>query len=260
MLIRAGRVGAVGRTRVTLSDVNRLLSYMTTRPDATRAGHIATLINTLDAVGIWKKLAVLYVTAAHDAQAAILNWRNPSRNPLTLVNSPLITTDRGLKSDGSTSYANLTLNPAANANGLLQQNDMAMGVWITTAATGTSGDFGNTNSQIFSRSPAADWRIQTTSNQAGGNQIAGVSNITRLVSWSRLSSTSYKVFYRGSELATVSVASTGFSANMFLGRVVAAQYSTAQIGAAFAGAGLTDAEMLALSNALDTYMTAIGAM
>lgn len=262
MLVRAGRAGAVGRTRVTLSDADRLLSYMTTRPNSTRAGHIATLINTLKSSGVWSKLAVLYLLAAHDAQAATLNWTNPARNQLTLINSPVITTDRGLQSDGATSYAQVTnLNVANGVNAKLTLNDMAMGAWITAAATGNSGEMAATNSAVFSRTSAGAGNIQTRANDGTSTTTSGLGTVTRLVSWSRLSSTAYKAFYRGAVVASPSVASTAFTSQpSFIGRVSGSNYSTAQIGAAFMSAGLTDAEMLALSNALDTYMTAIGAM
>lgn len=262
MLIQAGRVGAVGRTRVALSDTDRLISYMTTRPDATRAGHIATLINTLKSSGVWSKLAVLYLLAAHDAQAATLNWMNPSRNALLLFNSPAITTDRGLQSDGSTSYAQITnFNIANGINAKLTLNDMALGAWITTAATGASAEFAATNSAIYSRTSAGAGNIQTRANDQSTQTTSGLGTVTRLLSWSRLSSTAYKVYYRGAVVASPAIASTVFTSQAsFIGRVAGGLYSNSQIGAAFMSAGLTDAEMLALSNALDTYMTAIGAM
>lgn len=55
-------------------EARALMARMTTAPSASRARAIATLVRTLKAAGIWSKLDLLYILAAHDAQAARLNW------------------------------------------------------------------------------------------------------------------------------------------------------------------------------------------
>ena len=51
-----------------------LFARMTVQPDNTRKALINSTIVGLKASGIWAKADALYVTAAHDAQSARLNW------------------------------------------------------------------------------------------------------------------------------------------------------------------------------------------
>lgn len=108
----AGLIGPVVGLDATLTytdfadETGALLSAMTTEPDDTRKTLIDTTIKALKTAGIWAKLDTLYFLAAHNAQAARLNWKSPGTFTLSPVNSPTFTTDTGYASDGSTSYLN----------------------------------------------------------------------------------------------------------------------------------------------------------
>ncbi len=92
-----------------------LLSRMTVTPSTARKQLIDALIATLVGAGIWAKLDALYLLAAHDAQAARLNWIADRYN-LTAVNSPTFTTDRGYAGTGAAMYLDTGFNPATAAS------------------------------------------------------------------------------------------------------------------------------------------------
>jgi len=68
---------------------------MSVAPSAARQLVIDALIRQLKDAGVWAKLDVLYVIAAHDIQAGRVNWKNPGTFTATEVSAPTFTTDRG---------------------------------------------------------------------------------------------------------------------------------------------------------------------
>lgn len=68
------------------SDANALFAAMTVQPNTLRKKIILSTIHSLKLAGIWNKLDALWIPAAHDRQAARLNWRNPALFELTEKN------------------------------------------------------------------------------------------------------------------------------------------------------------------------------
>src|SRR5882724_11855738 len=60
------------------TDALALFDAMVPAPNAARKTLINTLILALKSAGIWTRLDVLYVTAAHAAQPATRNWKAPT--------------------------------------------------------------------------------------------------------------------------------------------------------------------------------------
>ncbi len=89
-----------------------LIARMTAAPDSARRGQIDALVRALKIAGIWPKLAALYLTAAHDAQAARLNWVSGSHD-LTEHGALTFTADRGYTGDGSTGYLDSGWSPVS---------------------------------------------------------------------------------------------------------------------------------------------------
>jgi hypothetical protein len=131
------------------AETTTLLAAMSSQPDATRTTAINTLIAALKTAGIWAKLDVLYILAAHDAQAARLNWKTPASFTATAVNTPTFTTDRGYNGNGSTSYLTTGFTPSTHAT-QMTQNSASVFAWNRTARAGATGaacgcDDGNTS-------------------------------------------------------------------------------------------------------------------
>lgn len=129
-----------------------LFARMAIQPGAARKGQINALIAGLKQAGVWSRLDAFYMLAAHDAQAARLNWVADAYN-LTAVNNPAFEVDRGYTGNGFNAYLDTGFNPVT-AGGKFALNDAHMGVWCLTDAAEDRNDMGNLNARIFSRTAA----------------------------------------------------------------------------------------------------------
>ena len=64
---------------------------MSVQPTNARKALIDALITSLKSAGVWAKLDVLWIPAAHDSQAGRLNWKSPGTFTLAEVSSPTFT-------------------------------------------------------------------------------------------------------------------------------------------------------------------------
>lgn len=258
-------LGTGGGYTFTNAEAAALVARFTTPPDSTRKGHIDTLVGALRTAGVWSKLDALYVTAAADAQAAQRNWIADAYN-LTPVNSPTFTADRGYAGNGSSSYINtgLTLSSASK----FVQDSASLGIWCRTDSSANQLEAGarisvsSRQSLLSARnaSGVAEGRINRDISETG---IAVASSVGLLVA-TRTSSTLTTLYKNGSSIGTYSntsvvpaphelyllAANTAGTANVF---------SSRQVSVAWAGGGLTGSENVAIYNALNTYLTAVGA-
>jgi hypothetical protein len=237
-------------------DVNAYLLAMSVTPDATRIGHLETLIGGLKTDGVWSKLEWLSILAAHDAQAARINAVNPAQIA-SETGTLTFTTDRGYTGDGSSGS-------------------------LDTGVLGT--DVGETDNCMFGF-------VRTVSTVTGSSVIGASANLG--VAHNTGSST---IAYRGRTSASatrsrspdapilVGGRRTGSSLNAFRGdgsgvshgtvqtrstggvtgnvRILAGStggFSNGELSTVGWGQYLSDAECTALNTHLRTYLTAVGA-
>ncbi len=239
-----------------------LFARMTIAPSATRKGQIDTLIRALKTAGVWTKMDVFRVHAAHDAQAARLNWASTSYDAAA-VNSPTFTTDRGYTGDGATSYLDSGFNPAT-AGGLFAQDKAHMGVWCGTDVTASVQiDVGNSRSRINSRSAGNAAIAGNTI--TGSNVLLPAATSVGHTCWSRTISTEFETSKNGTVLTSSAVASAALNSLPYYELAIAAagpaagNFSTRRVQATHWGSDLTAAERTAVYDALAAYMTAVGA-
>lgn len=242
------------------ADAATLIAAMTTTPDATRQGHINTLITGLKADGVWTKLDELWVTAAHAEQAALLGWKRYKN--LTAVNAPTFTVDRGFAGNGTTSYLNTNYVPSTDGVNYTL-NDASLGVYSRTAGISGSTLIGaGPNTTIVK---IATPNLRGNINGALGSQaiaaaVAAGFNVVR-----RASSTHVQGWKNGAQIGSdVSASSASLTSSaLYLDALnnggTAIEFDTTQIAAAFVGAAMSEAQQLALYNRIQTYMTAVGA-
>lgn len=251
-----------------------LFARMSSPPDSVRKSAINTLIGSLKSAGAWSKLDVLQVYAAADSQAALLNWMSSSYDA-SVVSSPTFEADRGFKTNGSSSYINTGWNPGAGVN--FTQDSSTFGLW-----SGYSGLSANSINGSWGPGPTprsgcsiqliglgyssiahalnhnqnyatSQWNTPTTSGHGGHGVHASA----------RTGSSAQKNYAQGlPQSTTTAYASvTRNSRNLFLGALnhdgSPSTYAAWQFGAFFAG-DLSDAQLLALSDALTIYMQAVG--
>ena len=245
-----------------------LVSRMAARPTDARIAGIDTLVRALKDAGIWgTKLKQLSILAAHVEQAAKLNWITDAFN-LSASGGPTFTVDRGFTGNGApgpeTAQLDTGFSPAAQTTaGLIGLTDVSFGAWdltATDAAAGSMGTadqawflinrFGNTNNSLLNLN---DTNYHGVSGEAGGTGLTAVD---------RSSTGQLRQFKNGVLLGGAAVSSNGGTSapagNVLLLR--AGSYSSHQMAAEFIGRSMTDAQHLALYNAINTFLGSIGAL
>lgn len=242
------------------AETEAFLAAMSVAPDDTRKEAYDAFVVAMKAAGLWAKADVISLLAAHDAQAARLNLKNPGTGAgqvWSAVNSPTFTTDRGFAGDGATSYLDLGIGFASLSNYTL--NDCCALIWSLTDSAGAVRDFGSASSvNAFIEGRSAGGNLNIRANQASAN-AAATPNSLGFFGYDRSGASALKAFKNGTALATHTTASSSLgTGNITIGRGNVT-YSARQIAAAFIGAHLTDAEHSALYNAYAAWMSAVGA-
>lgn len=109
-----------------------LVARMDVPPDAARVAAIDQVIATLGNAGIWGKLDLLLVLAAHHPQAALLNWKGASYSATTM-GAPVFVADRGFFTDGSDDAIDWAWSPANGSRSARTPPCSARGFVGTTA-------------------------------------------------------------------------------------------------------------------------------
>lgn len=233
-----------------------LFARFTTPPTTQRASQINTLIGAMKTAGVWSKLDGFYVMAAADAQAAQRNWIADSFN-LTLVSTPTFTADRGYQGNGTSTRLTTGFNPTTAPSPKLVLNSANVGVWSLTDGQSNLSDAGNGNLRVTVR--AADnttaGRLNNTVSPTAVSSLDG----RGLFSLSRADATTGRFYKNGAQVNTQTWASSALSNDAFAFCGSALSFSTRQQAAGYFGQDLTTAEQLALYNALNTYLVAVGA-
>lgn len=254
-------------SRVALSpfcaEAIALFDAMEVKPPRARMLSINALIVALIDAGVWAKLDVFDVFAAHSEQAAMLNWKSPGTQDPTNVGGASFEADRGVTGNGSTSYVNANFNPSSGSHQYVR-NSASFGGWARTAALSTALDIGRGG---VARNQLA---FRTTSNLIGSGRINDVTTSTPadtvvatavgLTALDRPDGSTKRFFKNGAQVgADVSVSSDATLPDGFLiGGSQSAGTSTRQFSMFFAGASL-GAGHAALYAAMLIYLQAVGA-
>lgn len=269
--IQSGRFGAGSGYSYTNAEAATLVAAMSSAPDDTRKGVIDTCIGAIKTAGVWTKLDCLWILAAHDSQAALLDWKNLS--DATAVNSPTFTTDRGFTGDGSTSYINTNFTPSTDGVNYTQ-NSACMGAYLNagtdTAVSGPNSIGFNSNSNAR-QSRIEPWRsatggatVRVRMNDATATTVGTIATRFGLTASNRSASNAVQVYRNGSSIGTSAVTSAalgtidayilGFNdAGLLTGQ------NDNRCAAAFVGGSLTSTEHADLFTAIEAYLDAVGA-
>ena len=244
---------------VVSSAAAAIIAAMETPPSAARASAITTLVNTLQSAGIWDLLDVLYVLAAADSQAALLNWKDPSSFVASPVNSPTFTADRGFTGNGTNSRVNTGWVPSTNGV-KYTQNSASVWLWSNTEGSVTNGDLGgkvDATKQCLMRLRSANSFLGRV-NDADSTQVANGDAIG-FFGMQRISSTTKNYWKNGAQLGTdISANSVGVNADaQWICGCNSTGFPTNQQALAAWGASLAGKEV-AFYNAVRAYMQAVG--
>jgi hypothetical protein len=224
---------------------------------------IDNAIRSLVTTGVWTKLDMLFVFAAHDAQAALVDWKVPSSlATLQGTGGPTFTTDRGFTPDGVDDYVDLNYAPATASRGLAQ-NDAHIGVRCLGTSTNTSdADYGG--NAAFSRIRARDssncrFSLCTSTFTTFPADTLGTN--AHIVAVRRDAENQLGFKNNAGQLVSGAVASSGVPGAMYAGRSgTTVVYSNRQIALVHCGVALTDQNVADVYSALNTYLQGVGAV
>lgn len=240
-----------------------LVAAMTTPPTVAREAAITTLVSNLQASGVWSRLDLLYVTAAADSQAALLNWISPGNFTATPLAGPTFTADRGYTGNGTSQAIKTGWAPGTNGVNFTLNNCSAW-FWNLREIEYANGDIGSkvtATAQVLFRAKTINvmsGRLNDghLSPQPVSNSAIGFFGIARTASNARQY---FKngVAVSGSASAEPSVALNN-DEQWFLG-CNSTSFSPQQQAVAAWGASLAGREA-AFYNALLIYLRAVGAV
>jgi len=242
------------------ADAAAYFAAMTVQPDATRKGLINDLIVGAKADGVWSPLDWLLL-AGHDAQAALVNARQPAK--IATVSGALTwTTDRGYQGDGSTGFIDIgeVYNAAGNT---YAQNSATVGVWcnLEGGAAGIIPHCGNTGADRNAIRPR-----NTTGNESfnicdstGSVFMTNVGSRTGHRTGTRQGATDKRGYFNGGLVATLAISSTAVSATNGTVFRASTLYTADRLPAFYSGEGMTGTQVAAWHARLNTFLTAIGA-
>jgi hypothetical protein len=235
----------------------RIFAAFTTPPTPARQTLIQNAVASLMTAGVWDKLDRLYMFAAADSQAALINWKQPGTGDATLVNAPAFVADRGF-TGGSTKYINCNFNSTIGSPNITANSACLFGRALTDVKE-VNCMWGNTATNTTGMHPhytddtALGRVFQTTANAS-----VACTNAVAFWSTNRSGASAEQMYKDGSQVATVSVASLGLITQYVVLTNAPNLYWTGQIGSHGIGASLNATEQLALYNAERAYMTGVG--
>lgn len=241
-----------------------LLGRMTFPASGARVRLMDQTIRSLKSNGLWDKIDVLWVLAAHDSQAAGLNWKNPATFALTSVNSPTFTIDRGYAGDGATSYLNTGWEAARDGVNITQNAAHVMMCDRTVRAgdsTWQIGTYGDAGYMITIRPRNGSDAIGPYVNDSFGT--LSNTNSNGIFVATRTASNNVNVYRNGASLGSKSDTTDVLNLlELYIGALnlggSAFGHSTDQIAAVAVGANI-DSAQAAYYSVIQTYMTGVGA-
>ncbi len=242
---------------------------MSVQPDSTRKTYYNNYIKALKNAGVWAKLDVISLYAAHDAQAALLNLKNPGTFDATLVDPTTdvtFTVDRGFTTNGTDNYVDTNFNPST-AGGAFTQNAACFGIRCLS-----TGQFSVTPCGWFDGTDGVSLNPRNTSddpqfriNQASASAQSTTLSTAAAFLLANRSASNATQLYRNGAAVTVNTnpnqTSTALNNNnLYIGRLSAAGFAAIQCASTYLGGSLDATENSALYTADLTYMQAVGAV
>lgn len=228
----------------------------TTRKDACAALIDALLSGAVSGSNIWAKLDRLYITAAHDSQAACLDWKGGDN--LTPTSSPTFTADRGFTGNGTSTYLASGYNPTTDAVGYAL-NSCHLGIWSRTNVQNGGAAIGSTsNGMAFITPRNAGNTMPYRLNQASNTGPANTDGSGHLLI-TRRGANSLEAYRNAVSLGTNGTTSTSIPNADFDILRAGTSYWPGEASAAHWGPQLSADEITDVFNAFAAYMTAVGA-
>jgi len=249
---------ATPRYGVLLAETRKLINVMASEPRRQRSFLIDDTIQALVDDGIWDKLGALWVFAAHDEGAALINWRYPTFLTSTNTGGTSFTIDQGFT--GNTGNTDRITLCDLSTVPLYALNDAHAAVWCEdgTSTTGVLGQNSTAGTLVIRPYDGTNFRAQMND---GTNSIVGaVADRNGMYVVNRDASTDYDGYKDGALIGNVVVNSTAVSADSLCVLRVGTAETNDRVLMASLGSALTAGEVTAFYTAMAAYFTDLGAI
>ncbi len=249
----------IGRLGIAYSpEALAIFAAMTTPPSDARKIIINTLVNLLISSGLWSLFDILYLLAAADSQASLINWKNPGAFTAIVVNTVTFVADRGHTSNGTNGRLRTQFIPSVNGVNY-QQNNASLWSWSLTDSAAAGADMGNLTTPRCFFLPRTGGNFQLDVNGSASVTTPNLSTLG-LNGASRAVNTHVRAWRNGVQIgADLASASTGLPAQeQWICGGNSFQFSTHQMAMAGWAADLGGLEPTLYSGLL-AYMMAVGA-
>jgi hypothetical protein len=236
------------------AEAEAVVGRFTVPPDDARKHAYDNFVGALKAAGLWTiaKLPLLYV-AGPDEQSSLLNWTNATWNA-TKQSAPVFTADEGFTGNNSTDYIITGATPTLLGLGTVSDT---VGFFTGTNSATAGLDCGNVASSGALGSVHAGSTPTVRVNAAASLAIAGGGSAPHHICGVRRDTSEHIGFRNGAQKTSFVTANSGttstgairFGLNNRPGFVVHPY-----------GPALSDAEILALSNAITALWATVSAL
>jgi hypothetical protein len=239
--------------------LNRAVALGYTLPSASQRIKQNTLVLALKSGGIWTKLDVLYIFANDGgSNFGTLNWKAPTLNQATLINSPTFTNNQGFTGNGTSSYINTNFNPATQGVNYTLNNASRHNFVRTQSITASTLDgvgSGNSNATVgvnttLLRINQGATSLPTSADYSGSNVLKSIH---------RTSVSNVELFVGTTQTSRTFNSTTVINEQQLIlarGVNVTGSYGGSQVSMYSMGANLV-AENTAYVNAFNTYITSL---
>lgn len=238
-----------------------LFARMTTQPDDAQKTRINNFIVGWIATGKWATDDAIWLHAAHDSQAALLNLKPNPAYDCSPVNGPTFRAFGGFMPDGSSSYLSTGFNPATAVSPFHTQNNGSLWVRSNTDNTGAgslAGFFDGTKGTTINprNGTAAQIRLSCTFSISG--TLDPVTAVGMTVANRRDALTS-QVYRDGALRASLSAASITVANGIYrLGSISNSSFRNCEFSAGGIGAAFVDdAQEAACAAVLNAYLQSL---
>lgn len=263
--LRVGIPGALPALNPFAPQSTAFFARLASQPDAATKARYDTMIRAIVASGAWTLLDFLSIYAAADSATALTNLVQASYGG-TVHGTMTFAANVGYQGDGNTGYIDTGFTPSTAA-GNFSLNSATLGVAIQTNRTtpnfsfaiGTTFDDGTTSAIIPMWGDGTSGTVAMLNNN--DFTVHNSSTTTAKGMWvTSLLSNAFSLWKDNTLLVSrPPVSVNGPSAFPVLVGAARSggnpgQFSTDQISAAFGGAGLTSAQISAVSNAINNFL------
>jgi len=264
MLLARANIMMVGGVPAFSPEADALFTRMTSQPNDARKTLINNTIMALKAAGVWDKMDCLYFMAAHDSQAAGLNWKTRiPRYDLVPQNAPTFSVDRGFTGDGVSMYLDTGFQPGVSA-GMLTQDNNSFHLFSLSSASSNAIECGNNTNSFRVRSTTSRFETRDMTSAINPTQVNVLTGLG-MFSAARNNSATWRMDFNGAKLADQAGASEAPVAvnTWILGRNVDGVLNTPtsrRVAMYGMGAYITEAECANLYSISTGYLQAVGAV